>query len=303
MSFQIKNGVLTKYTEENDVTEVTIPNGVTIIEKVAFFHCHNLKTVIIPESVTEISSEAFCNCYHLQNVVISEGLTEISDLAFNGCISLENIVIPEGVKKIGDYAFRNCYHLKNVVLPNSVREIGESAFGDCQEMVSVTIPESLTVIGTNAFEEETRMYYKGFPLENNAKNVIIPQKALIDGISPFSVDLHSDIKYPLLWQIFEKSPETPNSELLAYISGHFEEMFLYLIDHHLTDTALLVCSPPEHRKSMENLLTTENIDVFLQSAIKHKAHEIQLALMEKKEKIGGYKSIQETIYKKFSFED
>ena len=288
MSFQIKNGVLNRYTEENDVTEVTIPNGVTRIEKVAFFHCHNLKTVIIPESVTEISSEAFCNCYHLQNVVISEGLTEIGDLAFNGCISLENIVIPEGVKRIGDYAFRNCYHLKNVVLPNSVREIGESAFGDCQEIASVTIPESLTVIGTNAFEEETQMYYKGFLLQSDdsfhllanlmtkQKNVIIPQKALIDGVSPFSVDLHSDIKYPLLWQIFEKSPETPNPELLAYISGHFEEMFLYLIDNHLTDTALLVCSPPEQWKPLGNLLTTKNIDIFLQSAIKHKAHEIQL---------------------------
>ena len=140
-------------------------------------------------------------------------------------------------------------------------------------------------------------------LMTKQKNVIIPQKALIDGVSPFSVDLHSDIKYPLLWQIFEKSPETPNPELLAYISENFTEMFLYMIDHHLTGTALLVCSPPEHRKSMENLLTTENIDIFLQSAIKNKAHEIQLALMEKKEKIGGYKSIPETIYEKFSFED
>ena len=127
MSFQIKNGVLNRYTEEDDVTEVTIPNGITRIESLAFQHCH-LKTVVIPESVTEISSEAFHKCYHLQNVVISEGLTEIGDLAFNGCISLENIVIPEGVTKIGDYAFWNCYHLKNVVLPNSVREIGESAF-------------------------------------------------------------------------------------------------------------------------------------------------------------------------------
>ena len=188
-------------------------------------------------------------------------------------------------------------------------------FIECENLKSVRLPETLTIIGTNAFEEETQMYYKGFSLQSDnafhllsnlmtkQKNVIISQKALIDGVSPFSMDLHSEIKYPLLRQMFEKSPETPNPELLAYISGHFEEMFLHLIDNHLTDTALLVCSLPEQWKPLGNLLTTKNIDIFLQSAIKHKAHEIQLALMEKKEKIGGYKSIQETIYEKFSFED
>jgi hypothetical protein len=47
MSFEIKNGVLRKYTEENGVTEVTIPEGVKSIGKGAFCDCSSLTNLVL----------------------------------------------------------------------------------------------------------------------------------------------------------------------------------------------------------------------------------------------------------------
>jgi hypothetical protein len=41
MSFRIENGVLENYTEEDGVTEVVIPDGVTSIGNIAFSCCIN----------------------------------------------------------------------------------------------------------------------------------------------------------------------------------------------------------------------------------------------------------------------
>lgn len=42
MGFQIEDGVLKKYTEEDGVTEVVIPDGVTSIGDWAFSYCESL---------------------------------------------------------------------------------------------------------------------------------------------------------------------------------------------------------------------------------------------------------------------
>ena len=57
--FVIKNGVLTKYTEEPGVTEVVIPEGVTSIGAEAFEACGNLTNVTIPDGVASIGDSAF----------------------------------------------------------------------------------------------------------------------------------------------------------------------------------------------------------------------------------------------------
>lgn len=48
MGFEIENGVLIKYMEENGVTEVTIPYGVTSIGYDAFYGCKSLTGITIP---------------------------------------------------------------------------------------------------------------------------------------------------------------------------------------------------------------------------------------------------------------
>ena len=44
---------------DSSITALTIPNGVTTIEELAFSNCKSLKSVAIPESVSEIGRGAF----------------------------------------------------------------------------------------------------------------------------------------------------------------------------------------------------------------------------------------------------
>ena len=57
--FEIENGVLMDYIEEEGVTEVTIPDGVTGIGDRAFSDCTGLKSITIPDSVMGIGDHAF----------------------------------------------------------------------------------------------------------------------------------------------------------------------------------------------------------------------------------------------------
>ena len=119
MSFIIENGVLKKYIQENDETEVIIPDGVTEIGELAFSDCMNLTGVIISDSVTKIGQLTFYNCKNLTNINIPNGVTEIESCAFLSCTSLENITISDNVTKIGYKSFESTLWFKNLCKNNN----------------------------------------------------------------------------------------------------------------------------------------------------------------------------------------
>lgn len=57
-----------KGTVSNEVTKVSIPEGVTIIDDYGFQGCSNLAAITIPESVRAIGNFAFQSCRSLANV-------------------------------------------------------------------------------------------------------------------------------------------------------------------------------------------------------------------------------------------
>lgn len=71
---------------------VSIPDGVTTIEKYAFYSSINLKSVIIPNGVNSIDNYAFDECYGLESITIPDGLTNIGRGAFAYCINLSNLI-------------------------------------------------------------------------------------------------------------------------------------------------------------------------------------------------------------------
>ena len=102
MGFQIENGVLTKYTEENGVFDVVIPDGVTAICSRAFENCRNVESITIPYGVKNIGAGAFYLCSGLKSITISDSVTEIGNGAFLSCSELESVIIPDSVRTIGD---------------------------------------------------------------------------------------------------------------------------------------------------------------------------------------------------------
>lgn len=70
----------------------------------------------IPEGVTVISESAFSGCERLTSVTIPEGVTSIGESAFTGCSALTTVTLPEGVKKM-PYAFFNCTGITTINVP------------------------------------------------------------------------------------------------------------------------------------------------------------------------------------------
>ncbi|ADU22020.1 MULTISPECIES: leucine-rich repeat domain-containing protein [Ruminococcus] len=107
MAFEIENGVLVGYTEEEGISDIVVPDG-----------------------VTEIGEAAFGGCSTLRHVTLPEGLQIIGDYAFGCCRHLRTVNIPDTVRMIGATAFFSDKKMHPVPIPDSVAVIGEHAFTD-----------------------------------------------------------------------------------------------------------------------------------------------------------------------------
>lgn len=159
-----------------NLTRVTIPDGVTSIGNNAFEGCCSLTDINIPSSVTSIGDSAFESCNNLTSINIPSSVTSIGESAFYNCSSLTSIIIPPSVTSIGDFAFTGCTYLTRDIL-SSVISVGERAFADTRDFViedgcllahdgsskDVTIPDDVTSIGEGAFMDRTDLISISIP--------------------------------------------------------------------------------------------------------------------------------------------
>lgn len=76
----------------SSITHINLPEGLEIIEDVAFNGCMNLQdTIVIPSTVIQIRERAFAGCSQLTAVILPAGLQGIQSGAFGGCYSLDYI--------------------------------------------------------------------------------------------------------------------------------------------------------------------------------------------------------------------
>ena len=79
------------YLNDNEITDLVIPNSVTSIRRYAFSDCTGLTSVNIPNSVTIIDEATFLSCTGLTSVTIGNSVTTIQEHTFNGCSSLKDL--------------------------------------------------------------------------------------------------------------------------------------------------------------------------------------------------------------------
>lgn len=93
------------------ITDLSIPNGVTDIEEMAFYNCDGLISIEIPDSVTNIWNYAFANCIGIMSITIGKGVTNIEDWAFMNCYKLVEVInnselnIAKGEDSFGGVAY------------------------------------------------------------------------------------------------------------------------------------------------------------------------------------------------------
>lgn len=116
--------VVTGFSSET-LEEVTIPEGITIIESSAFSGCKSLTKVELPDTLEKIRSSAFSECTSLKCITLPYGLKEIGGEAFYGCTELEKIEIPETVKKFYGNCFSGCTSLTSITYHGTIAQVEE----------------------------------------------------------------------------------------------------------------------------------------------------------------------------------
>ena len=170
------------YLNDELLTELVIPDGVTEIKNRSFEGCTSLTSIEIHNGVTSVGNNAFEDCTSLKSIVIGRSMTSIGDAAFSDCTGLKTIINfsdltfskGEGVSyyadkvinvnqcvQIGDFLFKDnaLVHYMGeeteLSLPIDYNggnyEIGSAAFYEFSGLTNIVIPNSVTGIGDYAF--------------------------------------------------------------------------------------------------------------------------------------------------------
>lgn len=174
MKFEIENGHLMSFDDEDeDVKEITIPDGVTHIDNSFFAQFDKLESIIMPDSVVYIGSSAFDDCINLKNIRFSKNLRFIGEYAFDETKWLceqqddfvlinsnilhmylgheKEVVIPENIEYISPHAFSENKRVESIIMSDKVIEIGDSAFAYCSELKKIRLSEKLKIISDELF--------------------------------------------------------------------------------------------------------------------------------------------------------
>ncbi len=179
------------------VKYVVMSDEITSIGSHVFEGCINMEQITIPKGVTIIEKCAFKDCEKLSSVSLNAALKEIRAEAFSGT-ALKAVDVPSSVTKIGDKAFADCNSnddpsLAQVNIPSdsSLTSIGSKAFAG-SVITSFTIPKNLSEMGDNPFVSHDKLK----TINNLSQNFDITAGILYDkdktrvicGLSDISTD-------------------------------------------------------------------------------------------------------------------
>ena len=116
------------YPVGNPATTYNIPEGVEVIEEIAFYRAENLRSVTFPSSLKTIKHSAFEYSKNLESVDIPGSVSRIEHETFGSCYKLSDVSLHECLTYIGEEAFDYCKELSVVEITRTVTEIHKDAF-------------------------------------------------------------------------------------------------------------------------------------------------------------------------------
>jgi hypothetical protein len=143
--------VYSPFSDNADITSVTLPDSVTSVGSISFENCTSLESVTFGENVVIIGSGCFEGCTSLGSFSVPDSVVFIDQQAFSGCTALTELTI--GSQSVcGTAAFENCTSLESVEIPASWGTVPYQAFSGCSSLKSVSVADGISEISANAFE-------------------------------------------------------------------------------------------------------------------------------------------------------
>ena len=110
------------YVNDELITDLVIPDGVTKIGNYAFYGYNRLTSVTIPSSVTSIGIDAFSNCTNLLSVTINGNISNMGNNVFFGCSNLNKVYWNVPNADISESLFPA--NLDSLIIGENVEEVG-----------------------------------------------------------------------------------------------------------------------------------------------------------------------------------
>ncbi|MBQ6816469.1 MAG: leucine-rich repeat domain-containing protein [Clostridia bacterium] len=245
--FVVNFGVLDEYVGSS--AKVRIPEcfGLTEIGHAAFMNNENITEVIIPEGVEAIGSYAFANCSNLEAVKLPSTLKSfMQGNNFSMCVKLKKVEIPGGVKIIPAGAFYACNLEEGVVFSYGIEEIHYQAFYG-SNMPTIELPETVKIVCGSSL---TGREYGG------ETTIIIANPNCLVGVRP--ADMYSNAYWDGMKHNWADSKET-----IANFNGSGSPQFTYIVPEGSSVatqlTTELIVSP---NATGSHSVTTQNTAYF-----------------------------------------
>lgn len=134
------------YINDEEVTSVVIPSGVTSIKNYAFYRCNGITSVTLHNAITSIGASAFYGCTGLTgNLSIPSSVTSIGSSAFANCSGLDGtLTLPSTAFTLGDSAFAGT-RFSSVPSVINVTSAYLNAFNGLSSITDLTINATSTV--------------------------------------------------------------------------------------------------------------------------------------------------------------
>lgn len=134
------------FSNNDNISEVNISNGITEIECEAFINLPNLRSISLPGTMSMANYRFIGNCPGIDTIRIAEGLTSTDDHSFASFPNLRNLHLPSTLREIGSCTFEDCANLETINLPEGLEIIRDDAFAGCENLTNITIPSTCTII-------------------------------------------------------------------------------------------------------------------------------------------------------------
>lgn len=142
----------------NNITSLTIPEGVKYINKFAFMGLENLESVTLPESLIYLGDNAFSHNKNLSRinsdnegeVILPSNLQYLGEEQFQYNDKITSVKFPETINYIPDFIFSECEGITEFIVPEHIEYIGYGAFSR-SKLNKITLGENVKIIDHSAF--------------------------------------------------------------------------------------------------------------------------------------------------------